>query len=99
MQRTYERTYDHPHEMLPYDIERTLPPSVVDHIYRFLIPVRLARYNYLTREINDKVCTYRMLLEEKRLRLLERKKQQEQRQRTVDALARIIETLEKSLDT
>ncbi len=72
-----KKTYKLNHEVLPYEIEKTLPYNVIDNIYSFLRP----RYSHTPNKIkiermkveyNHKVARYNELLLEKKRRLLRR---------------------------
>jgi hypothetical protein len=94
-----ERTYKLNHEVLPYEIERSLPFPIIDKIYSFLRPkysqtprrIKIERYQI---ELNHKMTIYKELLLEKQRRRLEKERE---RQALVDQLDKIIHTLEKLL--
>jgi hypothetical protein len=94
-----EPVYKLNHEVLPYEIEKSLPFPIIDKIYSFLRPryaqtqtrIKIERCQI---ELNHKISYYRELLIEKKRRKMEKEKK---RQELIDQLDKMIHTLEKLL--
>jgi hypothetical protein len=95
----HKPTYNLKHEVLPYEIERSLPYPAIDSIYSFLRPkvknialqAKKERYEI---EINHRISALKEKLYERKVR---REKKEQARKDLVASLDRIICALEKSL--
>jgi hypothetical protein len=99
MSFTDKKLYKLNHEVLPRDIEKSLPLTVINNIYSFLLPrycqtPRAMKIERMQLEYNDKVMRYKELMLEKKRRELEKAKKQ---RLLVKEFDKIIQTLEKLL--
>ena len=96
----YQPKYKLSHEVLPYDLELSLPENIVDNIYSFLRrrkDPKFIKQERLTMYLNHKITAFQKLQQEKLRRLLERKKQNELRTKIVDTLDKLTKILESQL--
>jgi hypothetical protein len=90
--------YKLPHEVMPYELERSLPMAVVDRIYSYLRPKpatkNATRILRLEMDLNHKISAMNELLAR---RQKVREEKEERRKKLVASLENIINSLESSL--